>query len=608
MYEISNILFKPIKTLSNLILITLFLFATPSSNAQHANSEQIKRLQRSIFIFNFSQQIPWKNNDSFDTFKIGVLGNDRTFIDLKSLSQKRKIQNKKVTVTRFNAVKDINNVQVLYVNKKLNFDINYILSKLYGKNILLISEDYNFNSSMINIVGVGDSFEYEINSDLLIQEGFAVSNTLKASAVSDSQKWKNLYQATEQTLNEVKKDNQEKEIIIKSKEDAITVQQEKINNQDLKIDTFEEKVSKQSQSINELGDLNKIQKKKYEEKLILERRLNDTINAQIKLVYEQQKAIVDSRIKIEEQIKYLEKQKIEIEDNKLILKDKEVLLNKYKTINYLLAFLALVTLIGAFLAYKNYRIKRELAQTLEEKNAIVEENSKLIKAKNQELEQFAYITSHDLKEPLITISGLIALIREDYHDKFDEDGRTTLDFISNSSERMKSLIDALLEYSRLGKTNTHSTVDCNVIVSTIKSDLANVIERTQSTVNIKKLPKITGSEVELRLLFQNLINNGIKFVKPDTKPIIDIDCKKRTDKANSKAYWEFSVKDNGIGIAKEHQDRIFAIFQRLHSREEYEGTGIGLAHCKRIVEAHNGTISLESELGKGTTFYISIPA
>ena len=146
---------------------------------------------------------------------------------------------------------------------------------------------------------------------------------------------------------------------------------------------------------------------------------------------------------------------------------------------------------------------------------------------------------------------------------------------------MKNLIDALLEYSRLGKKKSHSEIDCNTLVNTIKSDLGNVIDRTKSTVNIEPLPTIKGSPVELRLLFQNLISNGIKFIQPDRNPIIDIDCiKTKDEKTPSKSYWEFSIKDNGIGIAEEHKERIFSIFQRLHSREEYEGTGIGLAHCK----------------------------
>lgn len=609
MTAISHILNKFIKPQIKFILIVLTLFTSIYTRAQNTNNEQVKRLQRSIFIFNFAQQIQWENNESFDTFKIGVLGNDRAYIDLKGLSQKRKIKNREVSVTRFNTVKDINNVQLLYVNKKLNFDINYILSKLSGKNILLISEDYNFNSSMINIVNVGDSFEYEINSELLQKENFKVANTLKASAVSNSQKWKDLYQTTEESLKEVKKENKQKESIIKSKEEAINTQQEKISNQDLKIDTFKLKVSKQNQSINALGDINKLQQKKFNEKLILERKLNDTIETQIKLVNEQKSVIELSRLKIDEQIKYLEQQKLEIENNKRILKDKEKQIKRHRTVNYLLGFLALLTLIGGFLMYKNYRIKKKLANTLEEKNKIVEENSELIKSKNEELEQFAYIASHDLKEPLVTISSLIYLLQEDYEDKFDEDGKKTLDYISRSSERMKNLIDALLEYSRLGKTKSHSKIDCNELVNTIKADLGNVIERTQSTINIKKLPIVKGSQVELRLLFQNLISNGIKFVKSDTNPIIEIDCIKTTnDKNESKSFWEFSIKDNGIGIAEEHKERIFSIFQRLHSREEYEGTGIGLAHCKRIIEAHNGKIRLESKVGVGSTFYFSIPA
>jgi signal transduction histidine kinase len=181
-------------------------------------------------------------------------------------------------------------------------------------------------------------------------------------------------------------------------------------------------------------------------------------------------------------------------------------------------------------------------------------------------------------------------------------------FIKDASIRMKKLIDALLEYSRLGRSKDYDTVDCNTLIEELKKDLKVVLEKTGTKIKVKDLPVVKGSEIELRLLFQNLISNGIKFSPPDTIPEIDIACVENHDPEDaSKGFWEFSVKDNGIGIPKEHQERIFAIFQRLHSRDKYEGTGIGLAHCKKIVEAHGGKIWLTSKEKSGSTFYFTIP-
>ena len=233
-------------------------------------------------------------------------------------------------------------------------------------------------------------------------------------------------------------------------------------------------------------------------------------------------------------------------------------------------------------------------------------NTSFIISKNQELEQFAYIASHDLQEPLNTISSFIGLISEDYGDSFDEMGQESLNFIQDASIRMKKLIDALLQYSRLGRNSDKINISLNLLLSELEADLKAVIEKTKANIVIEDLHSVNGVPIEIRLLFQNLISNAIKFVEKDVTPIIKIASKKVYNESNEERI-QFAVEDNGIGIPEEHQDRIFAIFQRLHTRDKYEGTGIGLAHCKKIVESHGGNIWLESQVGKGTTFYFTLP-
>jgi len=199
------------------------------------------------------------------------------------------------------------------------------------------------------------------------------------------------------------------------------------------------------------------------------------------------------------------------------------------------------------------------------------------------------------------------LLVDEYDDKLDESGKMSLNFINESSERMTNLIDSLLEYSRLGKSTDQQTINCNGLLKQVTDDLDNIIKRTRATVSVSNLPNIEGSELEIRLLFQNLINNAIKFSKPDTKPIVTVNFEDVFDSELGTNAWKFSVKDNGIGIADKHKEKVFAIFQRLHTREEYEGTGIGLAHCKKIVESHGGNLWFESTLGEGSTFFFTIP-
>ncbi|WP_051119569.1 sensor histidine kinase [Gillisia sp. CAL575] len=223
-----------------------------------------------------------------------------------------------------------------------------------------------------------------------------------------------------------------------------------------------------------------------------------------------------------------------------------------------------------------------------------------LKSKNKELEQFSYITSHDLQEPLRTVLSFIDIIQEDYKEKLDDDLNTYLKYISEASTRMSSLIKSLLDYSRIGLKAKVETVDCNTILNSVTADLKYKIDKSRAEINYLALPTIGGFNLELRLLFQNLITNAIKFQKKTEIPKIDISFEE------NRTHWQFSVADNGIGIKEEFQNKIFIIFQRLHNREEYDGTGIGLSHCQKIVELHGGEIWVESDAGVGSVFHFTI--
>lgn len=230
----------------------------------------------------------------------------------------------------------------------------------------------------------------------------------------------------------------------------------------------------------------------------------------------------------------------------------------------------------------------------------LEQTKNELELKNKELNQFAHIVSHDLKEPLRTISSFTQLIEKRYKGKLDNQADEFLSFISVATGRMRSLIDDLLEYSSIGKRKEMMQVDCKKLVEVIQEDLQTKIKETNSIIEVGELPVVKGYETELRLLFQNLISNAIKFSKPGISPKVKISAKEQDG-------WTFMVQDNGIGIADEHKDKVFGLFQRLHSRSEYEGTGIGLAHCKKIVELHKGNLWVVSEPGAGSTFYFTIP-
>ena len=219
---------------------------------------------------------------------------------------------------------------------------------------------------------------------------------------------------------------------------------------------------------------------------------------------------------------------------------------------------------------------------------------------NQDLEQFAYIASHDLRQPLRKIRMCTEYLAEDYVHCFDEQAKEYMKYITKSTDRMYLLIDDLLAYSRVGKQKKESlAVNTEDIVKDCIEDLSFTIAEKQATINYSNLPTINGNPREIAQLFQNLLANALKFTS-NRPPEINITATQVGKR------WQFSFADNGIGLELKYADKIFEMFQRLHQNSEYEGTGIGLAICQKVVNSHGGTIWVESELGKGSTFYFTI--
>jgi len=244
---------------------------------------------------------------------------------------------------------------------------------------------------------------------------------------------------------------------------------------------------------------------------------------------------------------------------------------------------------------------RERTDHLMKGEAILSSQNKTLQIQYKELEQFAYVASHDLQEPLRSLICFTELIQEEYSGKLGGNCDKYIDFILQSTRRMQNLVKGLLDYSRIGKEREVSYFNGHTMVQSVLADMTAAIEESHAHITLDPIPLLYGSQMELRLLFQNLISNAIKFRKKDQAPEIRISVKEQEDDLL------FSVSDNGIGIDPQHAEKIFSIFKRLHNRSEFEGTGIGLSHCKKIVELHGGFIWVLSESGHGSTFQFTLP-
>ena len=275
--------------------------------------------------------------------------------------------------------------------------------------------------------------------------------------------------------------------------------------------------------------------------------------------------------------------------NKVILGQKEEIKKHELTIitaNKKLAFQAELTIANKELAFQNDEKEKRAAELV---------------IANKELEQFAYVASHDLQEPLRMVTSYTQLLEKRYKDKLDQDANDFIKYAVDGANRMQKLINDLLDYSRTtSQGKDFAKVDISQVLGQTISNLQKLIIENNVLITNEDLPELKADESQILRVFQNLIENAVKFKKKTELPKIHISCIKKND------FYEFSVRDNGIGMDMQFHNRVFTIFQRLHSKEEYPGTGIGLSICKRIIERHGGKIWFESKENEGTTFYFTL--
>ncbi|MBA4852553.1 sensor histidine kinase [Emticicia sp. BO119] len=303
------------------------------------------------------------------------------------------------------------------------------------------------------------------------------------------------------------------------------------------------------------------------------------------------------------------------------LTEKQILNNKYalKITNdkNLPAYIIALSASSALLLLASFGfLIYELRKRIKFQKAL-ENNLDKLQRSNSELEQFAYVASHDLKEPLRKIRAFSGILLKKHYQVLNQDGQESLDKIEKSAERMQLLIDDLLTFSRTvnHRNQEFEVIDLNEILEEVQSDISVAIEEKQARIITENLPFIMGFSFQLKQLFHNLLSNSIKFSKKGVAPVIEITSEEMAGKdiffiegiREESTFYHLCFQDNGIGFERTYAEKIFVIFQRLHGRQDYEGTGIGLAICKRVMGNHNGFIFAEGELGKGARFHLFFP-
>ena len=309
-------------------------------------------------------------------------------------------------------------------------------------------------------------------------------------------------------------------------------------------------------------------------------------------------------------------------ENNLFRGRNQSLINNINALPFIVGLISLFSItVGLITFFSIYQYNKAQVTANAEINSYQEklrDQIKLLDDSNKELEQFAYVASHDLQEPLRKITAFSDLLKEQYAGKLEGEGDLYLSRITSSAVRMRRLITDLLDYSRAGRIDVEKvkTVKLSNVLSEMLEDYEIAIHDKSAKIIVGKLPKVKGSETEYRQVFQNLVSNSLKFSNQKINPQITITSEKASNELISKypaleikqKYHHIKVSDNGIGFEKEHADRIFSIFQRLHGKKEYEGTGIGLSITRKIIEKNGGIIFAESSPGNGATFNIILPS
>ncbi|MDD3740615.1 MAG: YfiR/HmsC family protein [Bacteroidales bacterium] len=571
----------------------------------------------SAYIYNFAKNVLWQKEENIKEFRFHIIGTDKDIInEMNKMSQAKTLRGKPIKITNSTKLVNTDGINLIFITYEYRDKLNDIYNSVEGKNTLIVTDLCNNKSDiMINIIDsdVG-SLKFEINKaniinqnimimpDIILLGGTEVDvSALYYEGQQSLRRLQKQIDSLEQSNNELLRIQKSIRKELLASQDSLQELISKINSQQIVLDRQRQLLFQREQEINE--QTNKIEENE---------KHFDILTSKI--------AIQDVEINKRKEI--LESQLIEIESKKQqiikqtnTLQSQDLTINRQRNIMYLLIVIVILVISLVIAIYRSFRIKKKMNKELEIKvkertnelnilNAELEERvsqrTAQLVAINKELESFSYSISHDLRAPLRAIYGFSQIISTRHKDSLNVEGQQYIDYVVAASVRMEQLINDLLNFSRLGRKSIElHPVDLNDIIQEMKMEFKQKIEEVDAQLLFdNNLPVLKGDKSLFRQIFINLIGNAITYRRKEIQLIINI------SHEESSKHHIIKVSDTGIGIKKEYWEKIFNIFQRLHSEDEYPGTGIGLATVKKSVELMNGEITVDSVYGDGSTFII----
>lgn len=576
------------------------LFLLQTAVAQQLKKEEIT----SAYIFNFAKNIEWQNEDRIPEFRFLIISDDSAINrEMLNLSASQKLRGKRIAVTISESVDIPKDIQLIFITRGLKALVEPVFRRIEGRKALLITDGSDDKRSvMINLIGTKDNtIKFEINKANIINQGLKVLPEMV------------LLGGTEIDVAKLYKESQD---TLRIKEGEMAALQRRLDSLNTRIGTAYKEIDKQNQLIAQQNQAIAGQQTQLGKQ-------RDTLSQQSAMLYKSQ-----SLLKKQEGI--LKRQQKEVEDGKAVLSGQQAKINEQnesiinqvrvlqqqditiadqKNIQRFLILIIVLALGLSYTIYRGYRIKQLSNKRLEEQerkirklNQELLERAAALETANKELEAFSYSVSHDLRAPLRSIDGFSQAIIEDYEDGFDERGKDYLRRVRAAAQRMALLIDDMLNLSRVSRNEMVSQeIDLSGMAKDIAEKLRSLQPGRRAEFIIQPGIKARGDGQLLRIALENLFDNAWKYTSKHPAARIEFGC--RTIDGEQVCF----IKDDGSGFDMKYAQKLFGAFQRMHTEEEFPGTGIGLATVQRIIHRHGGEIWAESEVEKGTVFNFSIP-